>query len=245
MTLLQWGSGLILLLVLSSVQAADSVPLADKVNERLAAADQDPKVWEQVRKAGEERALFCQVCHGDDGNSKKDNVPKIAAQNPVYLLEQMDMFADGSRKSFVMQDLAKGFNEQDKIDLVVFFARSSRSIGAIGDPELIAKGKQLYVKCQGCHGEDGMGASGYANIAAQHAAFVEATLIDFRDETGNRNNPVMTAMTQGLSDADIRAIATYVESLPPKRFEMVKPQPAQPEQETKAEEKPEAATPEQ
>ena len=218
MTLLRWGSGLVLLLVLSSVQAAESVPLADKINARLIAADKDPAVREQVRKAGEERALFCQVCHGDDGNSKKDNVPKLAAQNPVYLLDQFEKFADGTRRSFVMQDLAKNLSEQDKIDLVVFFARSSRAIGAIGDPELIAKGKELYVKCQGCHGEDGMGASGYANIAAQHAAFVEATLMDFRDQTGNRNNPVMTAMTQGLSNEDIRALAAYVESMPPKTF---------------------------
>jgi cytochrome c553 len=234
MTLLRWGSGLVLLLILSGAHAAESVPLADKVNARLAAADKDPAVREEVRKAGEERALFCQVCHGDDGNSKKDNVPKIAAQNPVYLLDQLERFADGRRRSTVMQDLAKGFNDQDKIDLVVFFARSSRSIGAIGDPELIAKGKELFVKCQGCHGDDGMGASGYANIAAQHAAFVEATLIDFRDESGNRNNPVMTAMTQGLSDADIKALAAYVESMPPKRFEMVEPQPSQATSETKS-----------
>ena len=244
MTLLRWGSGLVLLLVLSTVQAAESESLADKVNARLAAADKDPEVWEQVRKTGEERALFCSVCHGEDGNSKKDNVPKIAAQNPVYLLDQMEKFADGRRKSFVMQDLAKNFSDQDMIDLVVYFARSSRAIGAIGDPELIARGKQLYPACMGCHGADGMGASGYANIAAQHAAFIEATLMDFRDETGNRNNPVMTGMTQNLSNDDIRALAAYIESMPPKRFEMVKPQPAQPAQESKAEENPAAAKPE-
>ena len=41
MTLLRWGSGLVLLLVLSSVQAAESVSLADKVNARLGAGQED------------------------------------------------------------------------------------------------------------------------------------------------------------------------------------------------------------
>jgi len=238
MKLLKQAIFLVLFLALGCAQAQEEeeiLPIETRVNARLAAVDKSPKVWEKVRKVGAERALFCSVCHGEDGNSKKDNVPKLAAQNPVYLLDQLEKFANGTRKSFVMQDLAKSFSDQDKIDLVVYYARSSRAIGAIGDPELIARGKELYAKCQGCHGEDGMGASGYANIAAQHATFVEATLIDFRDETGNRNNPVMTAMTQGLSDADIRAIAAYVESMPPKKFELVIPQPSEPATETKPE----------
>jgi cytochrome c553 len=162
-------------------------------------------------------------------------VPKLAAQNPVYLLDQFERFSDGRRRSFVMQDLAKNLSEQDKIDLVVYYARSSRSLGAVGDPELISQGKELYAKCQGCHGADGMGTSGYANIAAQHAEFVEATLMDFRDETGNRNNPVMTAMVQGLSNNEIRALAAYIESMPPKKFEIVKPQPSQATTEAKPE----------
>lgn len=222
MHLMQLGFLLILFLAIGGVQAQEEegevVPLAAKVNARLAAADKSPEVWEQVRKVGQERALFCSVCHGEDGNSKKSNVPKLAAQNPVYLLDQFERFADGRRRSFVMQDLAKNLTEQDKIDLVVFFARSSRAPGETGDSELVSKGKELFVKCQGCHGADGMGTSGYANIAAQHAEFVEATLMDFRDDTGNRSNPVMTAMTQGLSNADIRALAAYIESLPPKTY---------------------------
>jgi cbb3-type cytochrome c oxidase subunit III len=220
MNLVRQACSLVFLLVLGSAQAADTTSLADRVNARLKAADASPEVWDEVRKVGAERALFCSVCHGEDGNSKKSNVPKLAAQNPVYLLDQIERFADGRRRSFVMQDLAKNLSEEDQVDLVVFFARSSRMPGEVGNPELIAKGQELFATCQGCHGVDGMGVSGYANIASQHAEFVEATLKDFRDETGSRNNPVMTAMTQSLSNADIRALAAYIESLPPKTFEL-------------------------
>jgi cytochrome c553 len=64
-----------------------------------------------------------------------------------------------------------------------------------------------------------MGMPGYANIAAQHAAFVEKALTDFRDGGGRRDNPIMKGMTQTLTDDDIKALAAYIESLPPKTFE--------------------------
>lgn len=202
-----------------------SQELVDRVHARLAEVDQSEAAWEQARMVGEERAFFCSVCHGVDGNGKpgiqkqkKEPVPKVAAQNPVYLLEQFEKFGDGRRKNSVMQDLAKNFSEQDKIDLVVFYARMSRSQGA-GDPELNAKGQKVYFKrCQNCHGADGMGGMGYANVASQYAYFVEKTLRDFRDGTGDRTNPMMASMTRNLSDEEIRAVSAYIESMPARTF---------------------------
>jgi cytochrome c553 len=221
-------SFLLLCLVSLPVAAQElSQELVDKVHARLAEVDQSEAAWEEARMVGEERAFFCSVCHGVDGNGKpgiqkqkKEPVPKVAAQNPVYLLEQFEKFGDGRRKNNVMQDLAKNFSEKDKIDLVVFYARMSRTQGA-GDPELNARGKQVYFKrCQNCHGADGMGGEGYANVASQYAYFVEKTLRDFRDGTGDRDNAMMASMTKNLSDEDIRAVSAYIESMPPRTFNL-------------------------
>ena len=203
-------------------QAATSAQpelLTKEINDRIEAAHKSRKVWSEIQKVGHERAVFCAVCHGEDGNSSRDNVPKLAAQNPLYLQDQFARFESGHRKSYIMQDLAKGLTDEDKVDLMIFYATSSRSPGQSEDTELITRGKALFVMCQGCHGPDGMGMPGYANIAAQHAAFVEKALTDFRDGGGRRDNPIMKGMTQTLTDDDIKALAAYIESLPPKTFE--------------------------
>jgi len=38
--------------------------------------------------AGKERILFCGSCHGKDGNSRRDYIPNLADQHPLYLFEQ-------------------------------------------------------------------------------------------------------------------------------------------------------------
>jgi len=223
------SSFLLLCLFSTPLLAQDlSQDLVDKVLARLAEVDRSEEAWAQARQVGEERAFFCSVCHGVDGNGKpgiekqkREPVPKLAAQNPVYLLDQFQKFGDGRRKNSVMQDLAKNFSEKDQIDLVVFYARMSRTPGTVSNPDLVAKGQEVYFKrCQNCHGADGMGGTGYANVAAQHAYFVEKTLRDFRDGTGDRTNSMMASMTRNLSDGDIDAVAAYIESMPPKTYSM-------------------------
>ncbi len=194
--------------------------LIDEIYARIDEARKSRKVFQEIQKTGRERAIFCAACHGEDGNSSRYTVPKLAAQNPLYLQDQFARFESGHRKSYVMQDLAKGLTDEDKVDLMIYYAISSRSPGQMADMALVEKGKQLYAVCQGCHGADGMGMPGYANIAAQHAEFVEKALTEFRDGGGRRDNVIMKGMTANLSDDDVRALAAYIESMPPKTFKV-------------------------
>jgi cytochrome c553 len=229
MSFFRWPIAVFLIVITSLVYAQDTEEqsatstqpelLTKEINDRIEAAHKSKKVWAEIQKAGHERAVFCSACHGEDGNSSRDNVPKLAAQNPLYLQDQFARFESGHRKSYLMKDLAKGLTDENKVDLMIFYATSSRAPGKSEDTDLIARGKGLFVVCQGCHGPDGMGMPGYANIAAQHAAFVEKALTEFRDGGGRRDNPIMKGMTQSLSDEDIKALAAYIESMPPKTFE--------------------------
>jgi len=62
--------------------------------------------------------------------------------------------------------------------------------------------------CHGPHGEGG-GQGAYPRIAGQPAAYLETQLKAFRD--GGRSNPLMSPMVAALSDADIAALASFLE----------------------------------
>lgn len=81
-----------------------------------------------------------------------------------------------------------------------------------------AKGEALFsngdaargvMACIACHGAAGNSAIPQnPKLAAQHEAYIYKQLGDFK--TPARNNPVMTAMAQPLTDADMKNIAAYL-----------------------------------
>lgn len=78
----------------------------------------------------------------------------------------------------------------------------------------IAVGKQKSVICASCHGNNGVSNSPlWPNLAGQKGAYIEKQLKDFR--SGARQDPMMGAMANPLSDADIKALASYYASLKP------------------------------
>lgn len=183
--------------------------LAAKVREVMA----DPRLRAEAIEAGRLRGTFCFACHGEDGNSRRPHVPKLAGQNPVYLLDQIERFASGRRRTTYMQALARHFTEEDKINLVVYFA-SQPLRPAGGDPRLAEAGERIYrQRCIGCHGPDARGSRGYARLAGQQPRYVEKTLLDFQREGGRRDSPVMQTMVRDLSRAEIRALAAYLAGL--------------------------------
>ena len=201
-------------LLLASGAGVAQDPAPEHLAEQVRAVLADPARRAKAIAAGRERGAFCFFCHGEDGNSRRPHVPKLAGQNPVYLLDQIERFASGARRTSYMQALAKRFTAEDKLNLVVYFA--SRTLEpAGGDPELAARGGHIYrSRCIGCHGPDGRGRRGYARLAGQQPVYLARTLKEFRDPGGRRDSPIMRSMVQGLSDADIEALANFLASLP-------------------------------
>jgi cytochrome c553 len=78
-------------------------------------------------------------------------------------------------------------------------------------------GKALFAKCAGCHGADGKTAAlgKSAVIAGQPAADLEKKIAEYK--AGTRNVAGMGALMKGqvasMSDADIKAVATYISGL--------------------------------
>jgi len=174
---------------------------------------------QQAIRLGKDRALLCNQCHGADGNSKKPDVPNLAAQNPVYLLDQIEKFSDGRRKNFVMNALSKNFSREDKENLAIFYASMKVKVSKT-NVRLAKKGQALYLKqCSSCHGKQCAGKSDYARLAGQKTHYVEMTLRGFRDKLedsskqAKRNSTIMELIAKGLSDDDVKALAAYVAQL--------------------------------
>jgi cytochrome c553 len=69
--------------------------------------------------------------------------------------------------------------------------------------------------CAACHGARGVAlAPVFPNLAGQSPTYLYVQLKTFHD--GQRTDPVMTAQAAGLSDTDMRDLASYYASLPPK-----------------------------
>ncbi|MGB1158243.1 MAG: c-type cytochrome [Porticoccaceae bacterium] len=76
----------------------------------------------------------------------------------------------------------------------------------------IEAGKKKAMTCAACHGANGISSNDmWPNLAGQKKGYLISQLQMFRD--GRRNNPMMTAMSKGLSDADIVNLSAYYASL--------------------------------
>lgn len=75
-----------------------------------------------------------------------------------------------------------------------------------------AAGEQAYMSkaCIGCHGPAGTSPAPdiYPSLKGKDAAFLAEQLNAFR--SGTRNNPLMSPMAAGLTDADVANISAYL-----------------------------------
>ncbi len=87
-----------------------------------------------------------------------------------------------------------------------------RALAHIGGGDPVAgQAKARANNCFECHGERGVSnASGYPDLAGQHAGYLAKQLRDFR--SGERKNPFMSNIAGGLDEADLPDIAAYFAS---------------------------------
>jgi cytochrome c553 len=178
-------------------------------------------------EAGQTKSAACVACHGVDGNGVDPANAKIAGQHPQYLARHLALFKSGERENAIMGAQAGLLNEQDMADLAAYFATQKVSVGLADEP-LVARGEKLYrggaagglPSCMGCHGPSGRGnpAARYPALAGQHGAYTKAQLERFRagaiyGKDDYANKAIMSQVAKGLSDADIEALASYLEGL--------------------------------
>ena len=73
-------------------------------------------------KAGRQKALQCQACHGLDGLAKIPGAPHIAGQVEEYLVKSLTDYKTGSRKHEMMSVVMQNIGQQDIENLAAYYA---------------------------------------------------------------------------------------------------------------------------
>ena len=209
----RWTLTVLILLFISPLQAEESIEdLVSMMSQKLG----NYQVLNEAVIKGGLRVRLCQYCHGKDGNSVKDNIPNLAEQNPIYLLTQFEFFRTDKRKNKVMNELAKGLTAEERVNIALYYA--SQNVSYSKDSNINSgsykQGKKVYNKiCLNCHGARGKGQQSLPRIAGQKNSFLTATLSNYKNNRGVRPDSPMLAIASSLTDADIKAVATYISSL--------------------------------
>ena len=178
--------------------------------------------------AGHKKVAMCMGCHNIVGYQatfpEVYKVPMISGQGGKYITAALNEYKTGARKHPTMRAIADSLTDQDIADVAAYYEASGKDLPAntAGTPrepsvnvaELVKKGN-----CISCHG-DGFAKPidpAYPKVAGQHADYLYAALKAYKTE-GNqyagRSNGVMGGVAKQFSNAELKALAQYVSTLP-------------------------------
>jgi cytochrome c553 len=180
--------------------------------------------------AGKIVSTVCVACHNNDGHSIIPMYPNIGGQPAAYIATQLAHFKSGVRPGTVMPGFAATLSDADMAALGAYFAEQPPKLSASSNPALVQAGQQIFragvasanvPACAGCHAPDGAGMpKNYPRVGGQWADYTYAQLKAFASgERGNDkdgkdvNGRIMTAIASKLTDAQMQAVAQYMQAL--------------------------------
>jgi cytochrome c553 len=164
----------------------------------------------------------CASCHGAAGNSTIGANPKLAGQFDAYTHKQLVDFTTPGRNNAVMSTYAKALTQDEKKNIAAYLASTVQKAGAAKNKDTVELGRKIYrggiaergvAACASCHGAAGGGMPAlFPRVAGQHQDYTVAQLTAFK--SGTRSNSVqMTALSQRMTDAEMKAVADYIAGL--------------------------------
>lgn len=179
-------------------------------------------------KAGEKKISMCIGCHGIKGYQASFpevyKVPMISGQSASYIVSALTAYKKGDRKHPTMRGIVDNLSPQDMADVAAYYEVHGKALGepvpakaTTGNAEVEALVKKGA--CVTCHGENfnqPVG-PGFPKIAGQHADYLFVALKSYKAEghaTWGRSNGVMAGVAKQFSNAELKALAGYLGSLP-------------------------------
>ena len=204
------------------LMATTGMALAPTVFAQAKAVKADASKGQQIA------SQVCAACHSADGNSTIAANPKLAQQHSSYLHKQLVDYTvrtgeqKPARENAIMNGMAATLSDQDKRDVSAWYAGQTAKPGTARNKDTLELGQRIWragiaekalPACSGCHNPAGAGIPNqYPRLAGQHAEYTEATLRSFREGT-RRNSVPMQQIAARLSDAEMRAVADYIQGL--------------------------------
>jgi cytochrome c553 len=179
--------------------------------------------------AGQSKAAMCIGCHGIVGYQASFpeiyKAPKISGQSAKYISNSLAAYAKGERKHPTMIAAATSLSEQDMADLAAYYSQHGVVAGftlpekAANEPSAAVAALLTKGACISCHGANFAKPidPSYPKIAGQHADYLTVALKAYKTE-GNakvgRSNGVMAGIAKQFTNAEMKAMAGYISSLP-------------------------------
>jgi cytochrome c553 len=164
----------------------------------------------------------CARCHGIDGRGRKHAFPNIAGLNSAYILDQLDLFSDGTRPSGFMQPVAANLTDDEKEKLSAYFARLPR--GEVQEPIVPAADlkfgesiAQFGVSgkipgCLSCHSANPADLSpDIPQLTGQSSDYLVQQLLLFRSgvRAQTPNAEIMARFAKELTETEINVVSAY------------------------------------
>jgi cytochrome c553 len=174
-------------------------------------------------------AQACAACHGARGEGNPGSgVPRIAGQSQYYIAKQLESYVNGSRRSPVMEPVAKGLLPDIRAAVAAYYAQTNpppAQMKGSGDAAS-ERGGLLAMKgdaagrvqaCINCHGPGGVGEPpAMPYLAGLDADYIVAAINSWKN--GTRRNDAgqqMAMIARAMRPEDVTAVAQYYASLPP------------------------------
>lgn len=179
--------------------------------------------------AGAKKVAMCIGCHGipeyKAAFPEQHLVPMISGQGAKYIAAALNGYKAGDRKHPTMRGIATTLTDQDIADISAYYeAHVSNPKPEVPEQpavkprpevaELLTKGA-----CVSCHGAnfskpiDGS----YPKIAGQFPDYLYVALKAYKTTNNSligRNNAIMAGQVKQFSNAELKAMADYIGSLP-------------------------------
>jgi cytochrome c553 len=194
--------------------ALGTVQLSGQTGKELATVD-----------SNQQAAGACARCHGAGGTGPVSAlIPVLHGQPAEFLARALKEYAEGTRRSGVMQPLAAGLDQQEVRRLAAYYARLAKpqSKPRSADAQLIERGRHLaeagdaangIPTCNVCHTATAL--AEYPRLAGQSASYMAGQLALWRSShhTSTGTGAIMAPIARRLSADDAAAVTAYFASL--------------------------------
>jgi len=164
----------------------------------------------------------CAFCHGPSVQGFA-TAPRLAGQQPAYIVNQLRSFYDHSRDNPLSQQYMWGaaakLDSQTSHELAAYFAALEPQPAEDGNPQLVDIGRRLYdeglpegniVPCLSCHGPNAQGVRDIPRLGGLSYAYLKRKLIQWGEGYHQSARAPMPGIARKLSEDQIAALASYL-----------------------------------
>ncbi len=172
---------------------------------------------------------YCKDCHGvsAQGFNGYYPIPRLAGQQPEYLVNQLRAFIEHRRTNNIMFNVAHSLSPAMLNALSSHFASLHPPPIGGAPRQLVATGRKIFedgmpevniAACAACHGPDATGSGQIPRLAGQLYPYVIKTLTNWSKERGqNPTEPdtsaIMSPVAHSLNRSQVEAVAAFVSTL--------------------------------